>query len=174
MNPRITPAAEPDASRIADIHMAAFASNALLLAQFPTPEIRTQFRDCIASKTAADIRDPNIAVLVARDQEDQIISFAKWSLPVTDQGTDAETPWRWPAGSNLPVLEAWAARMEEAHRRVVGERLSYGESRLFHVPLAIVTFPSSRLHTPSSLINLSLKASEDLSANTSSIQASPS
>ena len=55
-----------DAGRIADVHMAAFGSNALLLAQFPTPAVRDQLRDCIAKKAADDIQDPNIAVLVVR------------------------------------------------------------------------------------------------------------
>ncbi|KAL8668714.1 MAG: hypothetical protein Q9168_006672, partial [Polycauliona sp. 1 TL-2023] len=57
--------------------MAAFGSNALLLAQFPTPDVRTQLKDCIARKAAEDILDPNIAVIVARHQ-DKIVSFAKW------------------------------------------------------------------------------------------------
>lgn len=132
MNSRVKAAAELDADRIADVHMAAFDTNALLLAQYPTSNVRTQLRDCIASKTAAEIRDPNIAVLVVRDQEDQIISFAKWSLPVSSagQGTCAETPLRRPEGSNLPVLDEWAAKMEEAHRKVLGETPSYSASFL--------------------------------------------
>ena len=84
-------ALEADADRIADVHMAAFGSNALLRTQFPTPDVRTQLRDCIAAKAAADIRDPHIAVLVVRDQ-DQIVSFAKWSLPVQPRRTTWKRP----------------------------------------------------------------------------------
>lgn len=131
MKLRVTTAAEPDADRIAAVHMAAFGTNALLRAQFPSSNIRTKLWKCIAAKAAADIRDPNIAVLVVRDQEDRIISFAKWSLPVTleqDHGSYTEKPWRWPEGSNFPVLDEWAAKLERAHRNVLGETPSYRKS----------------------------------------------
>ena len=131
MKSRVTTATETDADRIADVHMAAFGSNALLHAQFPTPSVRTQLRDSIAAKAAADIRDPNIAVVVVRDLENQIMSFAKWSMPVAateqGQGTYAETPWRWPEGTNFAVLDEWTARMENAKQRFVGERPAYSE-----------------------------------------------
>ena len=131
MKSRVTSAAETDADRIADIHMAAFGSNALLLAQFPTPSVRTRLRDSIAAKAAGDIRDPNIAVLVVRNLENQIMSFAKWSMPVAaaeqGQGTYAETPWRWPEGTNFSVLDEWTAKMENAKQGVVGERAAYSE-----------------------------------------------
>ncbi|CAL8578243.1 hypothetical protein XPA_004035 [Xanthoria parietina] len=117
-------ALETDADRIADIHMAAFGTNALLRAQFPTPAIRTQLRDSIANKAAADIRDPNIAVLVVRDQ-DQIVSFAKWSLPVSTSENYVEAPWVWPEGTDLEVLGEWTEKMEEAQQRALGERPSY-------------------------------------------------
>ncbi|KAI4227510.1 MAG: hypothetical protein L6R36_002350 [Xanthoria steineri] len=117
-------ALETDANRIADIHMAAFGTNALLRAQFPTPDVRTQLRNCIATKAAADIRDPNIAVLVVRDQ-DKIVSFAKWSLPVSTSETYVEAPWVWPEGTDLEVLGEWTEKMEEAQQRALGERPSY-------------------------------------------------
>ncbi|KAL8753279.1 MAG: hypothetical protein Q9199_005168, partial [Rusavskia elegans] len=120
----VTVAAETDAIRIADVHMAAFGSNPLLLAQFPTPDVRTQLRHCIAKKAAADIRDPNIAVLVARDQE-KIVSFAKWSLPVTAPETYVEAPWVWPDGTNFSILNEWTEKMEEAQQRALGELPSY-------------------------------------------------
>lgn len=119
-------ALETDANRIADIHMAAFGTNALLRAQFPTPDVRTQLRNCIATKAAADIRDPNIAVLVVRDQ-DKIVSFAKWSLPVSTSETYVEAPWVWPEGTDLEVLGEWTEKMEEAQQRALGERPSYRE-----------------------------------------------
>ncbi|KAL8853524.1 MAG: hypothetical protein Q9221_001683 [Calogaya cf. arnoldii] len=122
----VSSAADADADTIADVHMAAFGSNALLLAQFPTPDVRIQLRDCIAKKAADDIRDPKIAVLVVRDQ-DKIVSFAKWSLPVTAPETHVEAPWVWPDGTNLPVLHDWTEKIEEAQQRVLGDRSSYRE-----------------------------------------------
>ncbi|KAI4094319.1 MAG: hypothetical protein LQ339_007505 [Xanthoria mediterranea] len=117
-------AVETDADRIADVHMAAFGTNALLRAQFPTPDVRTQLRNCIATKAAADIRDPNIAVLVVRDQ-DKIFSFAKWSLPVSTSEPYMEAPWLWPEGTNFEVLGEWTEKMEEAQQKALGERPSY-------------------------------------------------
>ncbi|KAI0425127.1 putative GNAT family acetyltransferase [Xylaria sp. FL1042] len=60
------PAVPADADRISEIHMAAFASNAMLLAQFPTPYVREGLRESIRLKTLADIDDPKISVLVVR------------------------------------------------------------------------------------------------------------
>ncbi|KAI0550666.1 putative GNAT family acetyltransferase [Xylaria curta] len=61
------PAVPADAGRISEIHMAAFASNAMLLAQFQTPEVREGLRESIRLKALADIDDPKISVLVIRD-----------------------------------------------------------------------------------------------------------
>ncbi|KAI0399125.1 putative GNAT family acetyltransferase [Xylaria palmicola] len=61
------PAVPDDAGRISEIHMEAFASNAMLLAQFPTPGVRDGLRESIRLKALADIDDPKISVLVVRD-----------------------------------------------------------------------------------------------------------
>ena len=101
--------------------MAAFGTNAMLLAQFPTPATREKLQICIAEKALADIRDPKIAVLVVRD-DDEVISFAKWSLPVLEEGeTYVEAPWLWPEGTNWEVLDQWAGVVESAKDRVIGE-----------------------------------------------------
>lgn len=121
---KLMAATESDADRIADIHMAVFGTNLLLFAQFPTRAIRDQLRDCIAQKAAHDIRDPNIAVKVVRDQ-DQVISFAKWSLPVAASETHVEAPWIWPEGSNLLVLDEWTEKAELAKQRILGDTPSY-------------------------------------------------
>ena len=117
-------ATESDADAIAAIHMAAFGSNALLLAQFPTSAIRDELQTCIAEKAAADIRDPKVAVLVVRDQ-DRIISFAKWHLPVKSSEEYSETPWRWPKGSNLAILDTWTKKVESAEESHVGDTPCY-------------------------------------------------
>ena len=121
-------ATESDASRIADIHMAAFGSNPLFLAQFPTPAIRHQLRSRIAQKAADDIRDPYVAVLVIRDQK-QVVSFAKWSLPVEASAIYVEAPWVWPEGTDLAVLEQWTEMVEGAKQRALGGLPAY--RRLF-------------------------------------------
>lgn len=65
----ITRAIEADANRIAAIHMAAFGSNAMLHAQFPTRSVRAQLQVAIADKTVRDIRDDKAVVLVVRDDD---------------------------------------------------------------------------------------------------------
>ncbi|KAI0411392.1 putative GNAT family acetyltransferase [Xylaria grammica] len=64
---QLYPALPADAGRISDIHMAAFGSNAMLLAQFPTPDVREALRESIRRKALADIDDPKITVLVIRN-----------------------------------------------------------------------------------------------------------
>ena len=117
-------ATESDASRIADIHMSAFGPNPLLLAQFPTPTIRHQLQTRIAQKAANDIQDPHIAVLVVKE-DNRVISFAKWSLPVPASGDYVEAPWIWPEGTDLAVLEQWTDMVEGAKRRVLGDLPAY-------------------------------------------------
>ena len=120
----VTAATKSDADRIADIHMAAFGTNMLLLAQFLTLAIRDQLRDCIAQKASDDLRDPNIAVRIVRDH-DQIIAFAKWSLPVSTSKTYEEAPWNWPQGTNYSVLDEWTEKSEAVKERILGNSLSY-------------------------------------------------
>lgn len=122
---KLTFASEEDASRIADIHMAAFASNAMLLAQFPTSAIRDGVRDSIALKALDDIRDPHTAVLLVQDSEleGEIISFAKWSLPSST--SDNEAPWIWPVGTELDILHQWTQRVEGAKSKVLGDEPCY-------------------------------------------------
>ena len=124
----LSSASEADATRIADIHMAAFGSNKMLRAQFPTPSIRKELEACIAEKALADIRDPMVAVLVARNNEDTVISFAKWALPVPHMETYAETPWHWPEGTNLTVLNRWITLVEDAQKRILAEQPCYRKS----------------------------------------------
>lgn len=126
-NLNVFEATESDADAIAAIHMAAFGSNALLLAQFPTSAIRDELQTCIAEKAAADIKDPKVAVLVVRDQ-DSIISFAKWHLPVQSSEEYLETPWRWPKGTNLAVLDTWTHKVESAEESTVGDTPCYRKS----------------------------------------------
>lgn len=120
-----------DASCIADIHMAAFGRNPLLLAQFPTSEIRHQLRSCIAEKATNDICDPNVIVLVVQDQKGRVVSFAKWSMPVSAEaaamGLGAEAPWMWPKGTNLGVLDQWTEMAEGAKRKALGDRPTYSK-----------------------------------------------
>ncbi|KAI1377029.1 putative GNAT family acetyltransferase [Hypoxylon crocopeplum] len=119
-----------DAARIAEIHMAAFGSNEMLLAQFPTSFVRDALKKCIELKASADIDDPKTTVLIIRDSisgglETKIIAFAKWSLPVPVDENYTEPPWIWPPGTNLKILDGWTEKSEEAQSRAVGDAPCY-------------------------------------------------
>ncbi|KAJ5942085.1 acyl-CoA N-acyltransferase [Penicillium verrucosum] len=116
-------ASEDDAARIADIHMAAFGTNLMLLAQFPTPAIRDELRVTLREKAIDEIRDPQWAVLVVYDDAGTIISFAKWRRPIPESELDRyiEGPWKWPKGTRLDVLEEWTLKVEEAGGEIAGK-----------------------------------------------------
>ncbi len=62
------------------------------------------------------------------DGDDEVVSFAKWSLPVWEGEADAEeAPWVWPEGTDLAVLDGWSGVVEGAKGRVVGEEACYRE-----------------------------------------------
>lgn len=160
---KLYPAVPADAGRISEIHMAAFASNAMLLAQFRTPEVREGLRESIRLKALADISDPKITVLIVRDipldpdasnmaigegngsrqsAKDEIvnetgeetevgkaIAFAKWSHPVSKDEDYEETPWIWPPGTNMKILESWGKVTEETQEQAVGEKPCYRKFR---------------------------------------------
>ena len=137
-----------DASRIAEIHMAAFGTNAMLRAQFPTAGLREGVRGAVEIKALADIEDAKTTVLVVRDvpesdddgpknEEDgdglledaggPVVAFAKWSHPVPEGGDEeyVEPPWVWPEGTNWDVLEGWARKSEEVQERALGRMPCY-------------------------------------------------
>ena len=123
----LSEAKEVDVERISEIHMAAFGPNVMLQAQFPTLAIRDQLKICIAEKALADIQDAKTVVLVVRDEEnrDEIISFAKWHLPVSQSEAYEEPPWLWPDGTNLAVLDAWTEIVEAAKQTLLGDQSCY-------------------------------------------------
>lgn len=119
-------ATEQDAEQIAAVHMAAFGSNAMLCAQFPTPASRQKLKLCITQKALDDIRDPKIAVTVVRDPT-KVISFAKWSLPVLESETYEESPWIWPDDTDFEVLSQWTEKVEFAKQKILGNAPCYRE-----------------------------------------------
>lgn len=134
-----------DAKRIAEIHMAAFASNVMLHAQFPTPTIRDGLQRSVELKALADIDDAKTTVLVVRDSpqaqahrswqradEDsqqqahgQVVAFAKWAHPVVVGEEYTEPSWVWPDGTEWDILDKWTKRTEEAQQNVIGRMPCY-------------------------------------------------
>ncbi|KAJ5964893.1 acyl-CoA N-acyltransferase [Penicillium vulpinum] len=81
-------ASEDDAARIADIHIAAFETKLIFLAQFSMPAIRDELRVTLREKAIDEIRDLQWAVLVVHDGAGMIISFAKWRRPIPESEGD--------------------------------------------------------------------------------------
>jgi hypothetical protein len=162
-----------DAGRIAEIHMAAFGSNVMLCAQFPTPAVRQALQKSIEMKVLADIDDPKTTVLVVRDSPDdeqpssaqsasliqnkdkteqerkgRAIAFAIWIHPVTDEEDYIEPPWVWPEGADRNVLENWTRKTEEAQERALSRTPCY---RMFTSPFRLIfrfgtSFPPVSYH----------------------------
>ena len=133
---KLAHASVSDAPHIADIHMSAFGNNEMLLAQFPTPTVRSGLRTSLARKAIAEIKDDKWEVLVVRDEDGdeddrddtssgKIISFAKWCRPVAEGDEDVEEPWVWPKGTDMQILDEWTRRVEEAEKIVLGSRPCY-------------------------------------------------
>lgn len=114
-----------DAPRMADIHMAAFEQNDMLLAQFPTEKIRQGLWISLVDKAVAEMNDPQWKVLVVKDETGEIISFAKWCLPIPEGVEYEESPWHWPEGFNSAVLDAWTAKVDDATGGILGTRPCY-------------------------------------------------
>jgi hypothetical protein len=169
---KLCTATPADAPRIAEIHMLAFGSNKMLRAQFPTPAIRVALQKSIEDKTLADIEDPKISVLVVREllseeqevvkderrnvgeggevvpKEGKVISFAKWSHPIDDGEDYVESPWVWPEGTNLEVLENWGKEIDEAYERVLGATPCYRKVSILLFPfLSLESFQATQ-HYP--------------------------
>ncbi|GFG20805.1 GNAT family N-acetyltransferase [Aspergillus udagawae] len=118
-------AREADAPRIADIHMAAFHTNGMLLAQFPTPAVRKGLWTSLVNKAIKEIRDPQWEVLVVREDHGLVVSFAKWCLPVSESTLYEEEPWLWPEGTNMAILTAWTEKVEQAADEIMGRTPCY-------------------------------------------------
>ncbi|KAI9150012.1 hypothetical protein HJFPF1_09762 [Paramyrothecium foliicola] len=126
---RMRVATRADATRIAEIHMAAFGPYAMLHAQFPSPRIREKLLVSVENKALADIDDPKTTVLVVsssgEDNADSVIDFAKWLHPVHPSDHYVQSPWAWPDGTDLDTLGAWTARAAEAESRAVPDARCY-------------------------------------------------
>lgn len=146
--------AEPkDAPHIAAIHMSAFASNAMLLAQFRTAAARQALQPIIEQKTLTEIEDANTTVLVVKlsatpdgvDEKDSelrddvdapaaegtIIAFAKWAHPTGSEEEEEEehhdTPWTWPEGTAVDVIAGWKKVTDKAQKVELYERACYSK-----------------------------------------------
>jgi hypothetical protein len=121
--------------------MAAFGTNALIRAIYPTGAVRKGLAHAVEMKALADIQDPHITVLVAHYLEHRetpldpasplttspIVGFAKWVHPVRPEDDYTPPPWKLPEGTDWDVLKPWIAAAEKAEETVIGQTPHYGE-----------------------------------------------
>ncbi|KAF8858065.1 hypothetical protein BDZ45DRAFT_591659 [Acephala macrosclerotiorum] len=136
---RLSAATAVDVDEIAAIHLAAFDSNVLLHAQFPTPASLDALRSYLSQEMLASIRggeESKQAILVVRDTEasDRIISFAKWDLP--DPGYDSKdlqvSDITCVEGCKKEYLEEYVTKAEDAKRRIIGNSPCYRKTESLH------------------------------------------
>jgi hypothetical protein len=126
---QLTVATEADADCIASIHLAAFDSNPLLHAQFPTPSSLEVLHAALSQDALNAIRNGEgcgTIVMVVRDTEadGQIISFAKWDLPEKPK-VIAHSDFTWPEGCGQEYLDENREKAGSAKNRVVGNKPCY-------------------------------------------------
>jgi hypothetical protein len=127
---QLSPATAADVDRIAAIHLAAFDSNVLLHAQFPTPSSLAALRSILSNDMLHTIQEGETSrkvVLVVRDSAagDQIIGFAKWDLPGLAKGTPVHPDVTWPAECRKEFLDEYHTKAEAAKERVMGDGECY-------------------------------------------------
>lgn len=129
---QLSAAVAADVDEIAAVHLAAFDSNVLLHAQFPTPACLNALCTYLSQEMLASIQgreQPGKAILVVRDTEagSKIISFAKWDLPDVHSKSQAlDVPdVTCIDGCNKEYLVLYAERAEAAKARVIGDSPCY-------------------------------------------------
>jgi len=126
---QLTVATEADADCIASIHLAAFDSNPLLHAQFPTPSSLEVLHAALSQDALNAIRNGEgcgTIVLVVRDTEadGQIISFAKWDLPEKLKDI-VHSDITWPEDCRREYLDEYHEKAGFAKNRIIGNKPCY-------------------------------------------------
>jgi hypothetical protein len=132
---QLSEATEADVDCIASIHLAAFDSNPLLHAQFPTPSSLEGLHASLSQDALSTIRNGESSgeiVLVVREIEanGQIISFAKWDLPQASKGI-FYPDITWPEGCRREYLDEYFEKAESAKNRVIGDKRCYRKTCIF-------------------------------------------
>lgn len=137
---------EADASRMAEIHIAAMDANPLLHAQCPTPESLRSLQRFLEAYYAEQLRDPSSGVLIARDPGTGVISgFAKWNSPSHPEKVKLESGSPTAVeGCQREFLDRYVELAEKAKRRCFGDQPCYSMSWPFNVCVSLTTVWLSR------------------------------
>jgi len=146
----LSEAAADDVDRIAEIHLAAFDSNVLLHAQFPTKASLEWLHSILSREMLSAIQnehDSGKAVLIVKDTDadNQIISFAKWDLPVGFSKGSYHSNLTWPEDCRQEYLEQYYELAEATKNRVVGDQPCYRKNEASIHPYFPITILASSL-----------------------------
>lgn len=134
---QISDATPSDVEQIASLHLISFDSNPLLHVQFPTPESLTSLRSILShdmKRTIQHTANSKKKILVVRDSntKDQIISFAKWDLPISPGLQQELHPGaQWHQDVRQEYLDTYHDLAEAAKQRVIGDTPCYREAPPF-------------------------------------------
>lgn len=146
----LTPAIPADAPRIAELHMAGFGNDPILLAAFPTPAVRDALQRDLEARTVREIGSSRMSVLVVRcveyegeEKHDEgrgvdgveegkrkstVVSLAKWAHPMAEaeEGQHVEEqPRARPEGTVVRILERYHEELEKVQSKVIGKTPCY-------------------------------------------------
>jgi predicted N-acetyltransferase YhbS len=140
---RLSIAQPRDASRITQIHMDAFGSNAIIRAIHAADPELEELRRAVEDKILADTQDEKITVLVVRadtppgDKVEgakrvvaagDIIAFAKWTHPIHPGEHYTPPSWNLPKSTNQNILGPWRKEVERVEAKIIGDTPRYGQS----------------------------------------------
>lgn len=128
----IVPAVKGDAAKVADVHLNAMGDNALLHAQFPSPESLEFLRGWLENDTAQHVEDGSKGVLIAKDDRSkETASFVKWQVhggkkASIDQPAQAE---EWPDSCRTEYLDSYGELTARVRKEVMGDSPYYRMSQ---------------------------------------------
>jgi hypothetical protein len=115
-----------DASRIAELHVQAFSPNALMQAIHGPPSTWETLHKSAEEKFLADMHDPNMSVLVAREDSGETAGYAVWVHPEKEKDRTPSSTWNLPESTNWDVLRPWKEEAGKVAEEGIGDVLRYG------------------------------------------------
>jgi hypothetical protein len=171
-----------DATRIAEIHMNAFGSNALIRAIHAADEHLKDLFKAVENKALADMQDVKTTVLVVRhvdgstvnsgtnvsgagpgnevdntivkDAKGDVVGFAKWAHPIFPSDDYSPPLWNLPKSTDLEILRPWRVQVEKVEEEIIGHTPRYG--RFFYIVSCVLSttvgVDAEVLHTTASVV----------------------
>jgi GNAT superfamily N-acetyltransferase len=169
---RLEVAQPHDAPRIAQIHMDAFSSNALICAIHAADKGLRDLRKAVEKKVLADMEDVKTTVLIVRyisegaaasendvaiesSSNSDVIGFAKWTHPIYPGENCVPPSWNLPESTDPRVLGPWRVQVEKVEKAIIGQTPRYGQ---YLYPNLVSLQSSDNLTLPPELTYLAVDA----------------